>query len=105
MTQEAIKMGMTAEDLALIEKVYRENPSDPKTRADYLEAGIREVRSKLHEEANDILSVGDELINDYKLGLARGFRYAVKLLDEILPASDEEMGVPILTRDGKEDEK
>ena len=28
MTQEAIKMGMTAEDLAVIEKAYRENPDD-----------------------------------------------------------------------------
>ena len=86
MTQEAIKMGMTAEDLAVIEKAYRENPNDPKTRADYLEAGIREVRARLKR----------------MYGAEACVAFAIRLLDEILPESDEEMGLPILTRDEEE---
>lgn len=86
MTQEAIKMELDEEDLALIEKAFQENPNDPKTRADYLEAGIREVRARLKRMH----------------GAEACVAFAVRLLDEILPESDEEMGLPILTRDEEE---
>lgn len=87
MTQEAIKMGMTEEDISLVEKVYRENPRDQKARADYLEAGIREVRARLKR----------------MYGAEACVAFAIRLLDEILPESDEEMGLPILTRDKEEE--
>lgn len=102
MTQEAIKMGMTAEDLAVIEKAYRENPDDMKARVAYLEAGIREVRARL-------VSMKDwwQLCfcsKEYSEGVLEGAAFAVRLLDEILPESDEEMGLPILTRDEEVEE-
>lgn len=101
MTQEAIKMGMTAEDLAVIEKAYRENPDDMKARVAYLEAGIREVRARLkrmYEESPYHFGYWNGL--DVKAGVG----FAVRLLDEILPASDEESGLPILTRDKEVEE-
>ena len=86
MTQEAIKMELDEEDLAVIEKAYRENPDDMKARVAYLEAGIREVRARLKR----------------MYGAEAYVAFAIRLLDEILPESDEEMGLPILTRDEEE---
>ena len=97
MTQEAIKMGMTAEDLAVIEKAYRENPDDMKARVAYLEAGIREVRARLKRMYEE-----SQYHFGYWNGVKAGVGFAVRLLDEILPESDEEMGLPILTRDEEE---
>lgn len=97
MTQEAIKMELDEEDLALIEKAFQENPNDPKTRADYLEAGIREVRARLKRMYEE-----SQYHFGYWNGVKAGVGFAVRLLDEILPESDEEMGLPILTRDEEE---
>lgn len=99
MTQEAIKMDMTDEDLAVIEKAFRDNPDDMKARVAYLEAGIREVRSKLKRRYEE-----SQYHIWYWNGFKAGVGFAIRFLDEILPESDEEMGLPILTRD-KEDER
>lgn len=84
-----------------IENACHANPTD--TRVSYLEAGIKEVRARL-----TLLKDWESSARYARLywdGVRDGAALAVRLLDEILPASDEEMGVPILTRDGKEDEK
>ena len=96
-----IDMDMT-EDLAVIEKAYRENPDDLKARVSYLEAGIREVRARLAclKDWED----STRYARLYWDGVRDGAALAVLLLDEILPESDEEMGLPILTRDKEVEE-
>lgn len=100
MTQEAIKMELDEEDLALIEKAFRDNPHDMKARVAYLETGIREVRARLAS----MKDCGELKLcsKDYSEGVLDGAAFAVRLLEEILPESDEEMGLPILTRDEEE---
>lgn len=94
MTQEDIKMVMTAEGLAVIEKALRDNSHDMKARVAYLEAGIREVRARLKRMYEE-----SQYHFGYWNGVKAGVGFAVRLLDEILPESDEESGLPILTRD------
>lgn len=88
-----------AEDLAVIEKAYRENPDDMKARVAYLEAGIREVRARLKRMYEE-----SQYHFGYWNGVKAGVGFAVRLLDEILPESDEESGLPILTRDKEVEE-
>lgn len=94
---------MTEHDAEMVEKAYRENPRDPKARADYLEAGIRSVRARL--DSIDVRSFQSMAFIEYGEGVLDGVAFAIELLDDILPASDEEIGLPILTRDDNEDEK
>lgn len=86
-----------------IENACHVNPTDMKERVSYLEAGIKEVRARLTLLRDWESSA--RYARFYWDGVKDGAAFAIRLLDEILPASDEEMGVPILTRDGKEDEK
>lgn len=87
-------MDMTDEDLAVIEKAYREHPDDLKVRVAYLETGIREVRARLAS----MKDCGELKLcsKDYSEGVLDGAAFAVRLLEEILPESDEEMGKPVL---------
>lgn len=97
-----IDMDMTDEDLAVIEKAYRENQDDMKARVAYLEAGIREVRARLKRMYEESQYHFDSV--EYWNGVEAGAGFAVRLLDEILPESDEESGLPILTRDKEVEE-
>ena len=90
---------MSDDDLAVIEKAFRDNPHGMKARVAYLEAGIREVRARLKRMYEE-----SQYHFGYWNGVKAGVGFAVRLLDEILPESDEESGLPILTRDKEVEE-